>query len=407
MAAAYEDSEDSVVAAAIPEPFPSFTPLVVAFNIGATKLLKQCDNSERSLKALISFVSHMKGPTQNHTGQGIPLPYFLTHPRVAPFQQEGSVGILQMAPPTVRSILQLVDGAPHTAVQENAMRAWVKAGNWTAVKELLFSCNMCTSAIPLSKQSLDCIPPQLEGISCDTLDISGNEINDIPEWLLRARVSKVTLDKNPLKGVPQCCLRGRESYEVWNVIKLFLLFGEVPVKAPVNSRIIVVGGPQNLKAAFLRCLVENKSKVTGKPNKESEGHGLIQVYKPFKLWKRSSIFTWTAWDLGGQNTNWNSFYPCLFFSDSIFVLVFDASLDSVRADPKQHLALPKLHFWLNHINSCHLSKRTREGYNLALKPKVVIVGFYKDSSLKNTSFLKGLFPSITQISTFVDSLQLT
>ncbi|KAH3732694.1 hypothetical protein Pelo_16473 [Pelomyxa schiedti] len=431
MAAAYEDSENSVVAAAIParsslpgpqlrildkeaglfpsrslvllsfnedlifnrgEPFPSFTPLVVAFNISAAKLLKHCDNSERSLKALISFVSHMGcTPTQNHTGP----PYFLTHPRVAPFQQEGAVGISQMDPSTVRSMLQLAHGTSCTTVQEKALRAWVKARNWTAVKELLFSCNMCNSAIPLGKQSLDCIPPQLEGISCDTLDISGNEINDIPEWLLRARVSTVTLDKNPLKGVPQCCLRGRESYEVWNVIKLFLLFGEVPIKAPVNNRIIVVGGPQKMKAAFLRALVENKSKVTGKPNKESEGQGLIQEYKPFKLWKRSSIFTWTAWDLGGKNTDWNSFYPCLFFSDSIFMLVFDASLDSVRADPKQHLALPKLHFWLNHINSCHMSKRTRVGYNLALKPKVVVVGFYKDSSRKNASFLKGLFPAIT------------
>ncbi|KAH3756340.1 hypothetical protein Pelo_11835 [Pelomyxa schiedti] len=92
------------------------------------------------------------------------------------------------------------------------------------------------------------------------------------------------------------------------------------------------------------------------------------VHKPFKLKRKGyEASTWTAWELGGSDEDWDPFYPCFFFSDSVFMLVFDGSGANI------HLPLPKLHFWLHQIVECHNSKRTsfRSG-----PPKVLIVGCY-------------------------------
>ncbi|KAH3731373.1 hypothetical protein Pelo_17797 [Pelomyxa schiedti] len=338
------------------------SPLCVAFFMGANKILMQNGLSESSLKALITSVVEEACTKTPKCCQGIiSIPTLLpvSCSSIPHFPQDGSIDIMLMDRLTARSMLwHLLSARPSApTIQQWALRAWVRARNWPALKELLCfpSDILFNSTIDLGNLSLDCVPPQLEGISCSTLNISGNQIDEIPEWLLHARVFTVNLDGNPLRGLPEH-VRNKE----WWVIKVFLLFGDMPVLHNIR-RLVVVGGPQHLKSGLLKCLMENKLKTKVKLPKPQtkktttaseaeaeaeEGSPIIKVHKPFKLLNKKN---WTAWELGGSNEDWNTFYPCFFFADSTFMLIVDASLST-------NVKLHKMNFWLQQIYSIHKMK---------------------------------------------------
>ncbi|KAH3761303.1 hypothetical protein Pelo_6868 [Pelomyxa schiedti] len=377
------------------------SPLGSAFLMDADKLYKCSGLSERSLKVLVSTVFH--SALTSPAPQGLCTPSIrVEHPNVPPFpQSEGLIDIRWMAPLHVRSMLHLLSGEPHAAVHHVAIRAWVKAGNWLAVRELLClpGQSLCNATINLQSLGLDHIPPQLEGISCNTLDFSDNQIQEIPEWLLHARISSVVLKNNPLNAIHPSYLRDRP----WEELKPFLLFGELPVKpeqANPTKRLVFVGGPHCVKAGLLKCLMEKKKQISSAVKlfpKTTEHSPVIQVHKPFKLDKKDT-FSWAVWELGGHNEDWNQFYPCFFLSDSLFVLFFDASVVVFGPDMQQHQAVNKLNFWLSQIDSCSPRKRAHLALNSPQNPKVILVGFYQDGPRSDSpsSFRKGLFPPVTR-----------
>ncbi|KAH3759190.1 hypothetical protein Pelo_8990 [Pelomyxa schiedti] len=331
-----------------------------SFLMTADKVIK-CSFNPSSLKALVHSISQV-ALNRQQPRQGLTVASLFPWPNTSgeAFQQEGSIDIdvKWMAPPSVRTMLQLFSVKADT-VQKLALEAWVKAGNWPAVKEVLFSRNKFhVSCINLPSLSLDCIP----GITCETLNLSDNSINAFPGWLPHARVDHVELIGNPLKGLPS-----RFRSKEWSMTKLFLLFGEIPVKLHHNQRIVKLHGTKS----------ETSSPV-------------IQVHKPFNLQKNDvPELSWTAWELGGSDEDWDPFYPCFFFTDSVFMLVFDGSFVSKKAAPA------KLNFWLHQIDECHNSNRARASLcTVHTRAKVILAGFYPSEYLREE--FKGLFTSINQ-----------
>ncbi|KAH3760955.1 hypothetical protein Pelo_7240 [Pelomyxa schiedti] len=334
---------------------PSLWPAWLRARLSAYKLLKSSKFSEKSLRSLISTVVETACATDN---QG-PGSHNLS--RVDAFLQErrfpcdGSIDIAGMEPIMVQSLLPLL---PKERVEEYALMTWIKVGNWPAAKELIVSNSFLDSSVSLSSMSLDCIPDQLEGLSCEELDLSFNNIREIPEWFYHVRARQVNLLGNPVSP-------SNLVVDTWHSPKFSRLIGEKPELTAGPSRIVLLGGPRPGKAAFLKCLMENKTKTTVKTGFMGPSK-VIKVHKPFKL--RGTDARYTAWELGGENDEfWNPFYPCFFFADSIFILIFDGSAVNPSGLPK-----------------CLIP---------AGKPKVIPVGIYTDTE-RDLPFFKELFPSI-------------
>ncbi|KAH3758324.1 hypothetical protein Pelo_9884 [Pelomyxa schiedti] len=314
------------------------SPLGIAFTMHATKLVKSFGISTDSLKVLVSTI--IETATAAKICQGIcrpiPLPIPSFEISMIPLPVEGPIDITWMNHLIVRSLLELFSGDTYPHVLLSAIRAWVKAENWPAVKELCFSSDTHLPSINLDSLELQDAPFQLKGISGDS-------------------------------------------------------------KSKINYRIIVVGGNRPLKAALLQCLMENKRKMKVLPPSNPRSP-VASVLKPFK-WKHpnNSQISWTAWDLGGDDENWNSFYPCFFIPNKIFMLVFDPSPSPTPVGvgySHQHPALAKITFWLNKINSYHSGKTALTRFVNTPIPTVLLVGIYEESSRRPESF-KALYQSVT------------
>ncbi|KAH3722801.1 hypothetical protein Pelo_18493 [Pelomyxa schiedti] len=361
---------------------PETSPLGVAFY-----LLKWNTISRTHLIELIRSVAEVAHSTQRPDPSRGSVPSLLPWPAVPQFpQEEGSIDIEQMDPVTVRSMLQnLLLPEEDSYVQQRAVRTWIK------------STRIFTSVIDLSTLPLLFIPPQLEGISCSTLNFSRSQIKEIPDWLFHARVQDVNLNFNLLAGSAMMEETKKFNFNKWEFLKTFHLFGERPA-CPLDTkinRIVLVGGPYPLKVGLLKCLKENKLKTQVKPTHSkaiaASAELIIKVHnKPFRM-QTTGTKDWIAWELGGKNEDWNPFFPCFFLADSIFVLVFDASFLATN------VSLQKLHFWLQQLYSCHNTKKTVERLHWLppTGPKVILVGFYSDDDLGGTHSFKKLFDTIT------------
>ncbi|KAH3758151.1 hypothetical protein Pelo_10092 [Pelomyxa schiedti] len=340
--------------------------LYVAFAVKAIRLLTYNGVTESSLKELILSVIQVTAG-QQHPFQGLNRLELSTVQTTPKLPREVSMDIAWMDPLTVRSMLLLLSEKQGSSVHNVAIRSWLKVGNWPAVRELCFSCNnIHACSIGLEKQMLDCVPPQLEGISCERLDLSDNKIDKIPEWLLNTRIPWVELNNNPLKSLPP-----RLRSQPWEAIKSFLLFGEIPIKMQLHIQIVMVGGLPHHKAGLLKCLMKNKTKAAVRINNTKAIIGpVIKVHQPFKL-ERTDPYTWTAWELGGSNEDWNPFYPCFFNSNSVFILMFDAMLTTA-------VAVAKLNFWLTQLDACHKSKAAHTSLHCVPRPNVIVVGLHKE-----------------------------
>ncbi|KAH3723345.1 hypothetical protein Pelo_17951 [Pelomyxa schiedti] len=294
----------------------------------------------------------------------------------ATFPQEGLIGVSKMSCSHVRSLLHLLSSNFKTNATEHAycklLRLWAGAGNWPAVDELVFSNHLVKAEVDMWNTV---IPHQFEGLACQVLRCLRPENNGIPEWKLRSRVGAVFFRENQ----PTYLVRKSDTPPQWPFIKLFLLFGEEPMPSEPTHQIVALGGPHLHRAALLKCLMENKAKATVRLTKlPTTTAPVVQVHTPFQLSNKQ----WTAWDLGGgTQEEWNPFYPCFFFSDSVFLLVFDASASSSTISA-HHPELPKLHFLLNQISSCHHHKKKASCYRPhSQKPKVVLVGIQTSNPL--------------------------
>lgn len=173
------------------------------------------------------------------------------------------------------------------------------------------------------KAELSLAPHQLEGLACNTLWYSR-----IPEWMLHSQVGASFCQQPtyPPKSHPP---------PNWEFLKLFLLFGEETIPSGPINRIITVGGPHPHRAALLTCLIFKKTnaivRLTKLPTQS------FRCTNPFKLQKSlrnpvqdsysalgfrfSKKLTSKFQKKVGDKEDWNPFYPCFFFGDSIFMLV--------------------------------------------------------------------------------------
>ncbi|KAH3732411.1 hypothetical protein Pelo_16756 [Pelomyxa schiedti] len=360
--------------------------ICVAFGLHAKKLFMRSDYSQESLKEFITAIVEAKKKTpqgwqQICSAEPNPLTFDVT-----PFPCAGAIDIVYMSSSSARSMLQFWAQDPRKLLEQLAIREWFAAGNWPAIKEFVHSNAAENVEIDFAGSSLKKVPHQLEGISCATLNLEDNHINEIPEWVLHVK-AQVDISKNFLISLPKW-LQRRPS----QTIRHFLLFGEIPAEpAPTTNRIVLVGGPCCIRVGLLKCLMGNKQKTPVKPLKTTSP--VIQVHKPFKLGNVAA--TWTAWDLGGETDAWHPFYQCFFLSNSIFILLFAASAVSFGSGDTHYLALPKLNFWLTQICSCHSHKSYRRWFQSDPKTKVILVASYNDPTLTEASFLEGLFSAVT------------
>ncbi|KAH3732192.1 hypothetical protein Pelo_16978 [Pelomyxa schiedti] len=315
------------------------------------------------------------------------------------FPREGLIGVTNMSCLHVRSLLHILDHRSN--VCERLLRFWFEAGNWPAVDELVFSNFLFESELPLCDPWL--ISP-LEGSYCRGVVLHSKIVQShgIPEWVLRARIGE-KVDFHPEQ--PTFLPKSSKPPD-WALIKLSLLFGDEVITEEAPNRIVLVGGPLPHKAALLKCLMQNKTKATVKTSstKTLASPPVIQVHKPFKLWNSLKLplpDLCSAWELGGGDTgeDWNPFHPCFFFSDSVFMLVFDASSSSPLAataagmtktgnTQQEHPAIPKLDFWMNQINSCQKNKMNPSCYRPhSQKPKVIFVGICTSNSMDEKLFM--------------------
>ncbi|KAH3743701.1 hypothetical protein Pelo_14906 [Pelomyxa schiedti] len=162
------------------------SPLGISFTMHATKLVKSFGISTDSLKFLVSTIIETATAAKNSQGicRPVPLPIPSFDTRMIPLPVAGPIDITWMNHLTVRSLLELFSGDTYPLVLSSAIRAWVKAENWPAVKELCFSSYTHLLPIDLDSLELQDVPAQLEGISCGSLNLSHNSITKIPKWLL-------------------------------------------------------------------------------------------------------------------------------------------------------------------------------------------------------------------------------
>ncbi|KAH3761443.1 hypothetical protein Pelo_6727 [Pelomyxa schiedti] len=289
-----------------------------------------------------------------------------------------TIDISDMSPSNVRALLQLVgysqadlehtkdylhEGDSHLnhceQIVEHAAQRWIHLRNWGAVQELIMNNALKGKCINLTALSMGSIPDQMKGIACHSLDLRGNNITWLPQWLFHSEIEEVLLDENSpvLSSVPR-----RLMHVSWTILKHFLMFGEVPVVTP-SYKMILVGEPNEAKAAFLKSMMEKKN--TLHVQKQNQECLPIYVQAEIKLLKKK-LNTWTVWNLGGDRER--PFHECLFGSKSVFVVFFDATLPKeANTGPQQRLS-----FWLSEISRCH------KQFNVRGKARVLLFGCGSD-----------------------------
>ncbi|KAH3757798.1 hypothetical protein Pelo_10350 [Pelomyxa schiedti] len=213
-----------------------------------------------------------------------------------------ALDITEMTPSAVQGVLQYLstDTSGAGSIANVALRRWVQVKNWPAVTELILAQAVGDKTVNLSQLSLEAVPEQLTGITCRKLDLRGNSITHLPQWLLHADVDTILLG---YECIPPP-LRGKS----WNVVKHCMLFGEEPT-FPNSHKLIIIGDNTILQAEFLKCLMDNRHKFKMKNTLKSCAPPVISTHLPFKTSKKS-LRTWTAWNLSV------SLFPLMFSNTS-------------------------------------------------------------------------------------------
>ncbi|KAH3760597.1 hypothetical protein Pelo_7576 [Pelomyxa schiedti] len=202
-----------------------------------------------------------------------------------------------------------------------ALRTWVTTKNWDAVGVVCLARSLTQSEdINLSYLELESVHGTLRTLSCRTLDLSGNNITSIPKWL--AEMPNVIFGNThwaPFRQEQEDVFLQSRNYVTTNTHKL-----------------VFVGDTAVGKTILLRCMMENKKKLTTK-----HIHTGLSVYHKVRF--RSKTIRWTVWDLGGDSLS--PFHPWFLLSKSILILVFDVRKSLEVEEPRK----PSVYRWMNEI----------------------------------------------------------
>ncbi|KAH3756563.1 hypothetical protein Pelo_11674 [Pelomyxa schiedti] len=282
------------------------------------------------------------------------------------------IDITEMDASTARRMCSLLTTTEKTdpineareTISATALRTWVQARNWSAVDEIILADTLKEKRVNLSQLGLDSVPERLRGLSCKTLDLSRNNIAELPEWLIHSpRLSDVILVENPLREPL------RSHSEKWVALKSAAIFPESTVLSR-RYKLILIGESAPAAEALQKCLVNNKNKAKV-ASYAAFSSTQVLTHEYLKIPKRSEDL-WTVWELGGTIKDFylGPFYPCFFCSHSVFMFVLDLEAQT---------CLPRLKFWLHEISLCQkqASMHAKSSHGRA---NVIIVGSFTDST---------------------------
>ncbi|KAH3759901.1 hypothetical protein Pelo_8279 [Pelomyxa schiedti] len=229
------------------------------------------------------------------------------------------------------------------------LRMWVRANNGAAIG-VVCRARFLTQfeEIDLSHMSLESVPDELRGLSCRTLNLSGNKLRIVPKWFSEM--------PNVMMG---------EGYD--------LIDEDKTGKQLVGIKLVLVGDTGVGKTTLLTCLKKKKTKMTMKH--VPTGFGVQLLDHPIVRGKTPS---WTVWELGGESLA--PFHQWFLLSRSIFILVFDVREALSALTTKQR---PRLYYWLNEISIA----RSRGDK----KPRIIIpVGTHMEGITDSDASFKSL-----------------